>query len=79
MFILKSVFTDAEPGKAQHPVELSGRGATGGSFVIWKFKCENKHNNKAVFILNWNHVDHAVKTSSCNDTETQFKYTVIPH
>lgn len=74
MFNLKSVFTDAEPGNAQHPVELSGGGATGGSSVIFKFKGENKHNDKAVFILNWNHIDHAVKTNSCNDNKDAMKH-----
>lgn len=77
VFHLKSVFTNAEPGNTQHSVKLSGGGAAGGSFVIWKFKGENKHDNKAVFILNWNHVDHTVKTHSCNDTETQ-RQAVIP-
>lgn len=71
MFNLKRVFTNADPGNTQRSVELSGGRATGGSFVIWKFKGENKHDDKAVFILNWNHIDHTVKTNSCNDTETQ--------
>lgn len=69
MLNLNSVFTTTEPGNAQHSVELSGGGAGGGASVIWELKVENKHNDKAVFILNWNHIDHTGKTNSCKTTQ----------
>lgn len=65
------VFTNAEPGNTHHSVEISAGRAAGGSGVIWKFKVENKHNDQAVLILNWNHIDLTVKRNTCSDTETQ--------
>lgn len=62
-------FTNTEPGNTHHSVEISGGRATGGAGVIWKFKVENKHNDQAVLILDWNHIDHRVKRNTCSDRE----------
>lgn len=63
------MFTYAEPRNTHHSVEFSAGGANGGSGVIWKLKVEDKHNDQAVFIFNWNHIDHTVKTNAWRDTQ----------
>ena len=51
--------THSQPGEVQHSVELSGWGA-GWSGVSGKLKVEDEHDDQAIFILQWYHVDFTV-------------------